>query len=143
MPDQPTPPEQEPGAMDALIREQYEKQKKAQERTAIVRAALRRWEGLQEAAEQAAVWEQENAEQIEQARYELNQAFIQAAISWLVEVWGHERPCPYCGHPHWSIGTPFEVALTDGGSLSPHFPVMCSTCGNTVFINAILAGLLP
>jgi hypothetical protein len=43
----------------------------------------------------------------------------------------------------WSIGTPFEISLENGEALSPHFPVMCDNCGNTVFINAILAGLLP
>lgn len=74
---------------------------------------------------------------------EVEKALVNAAIEWLTEVWGAQRPCPYCGHTDWSVGTPYEIQLASGQTLAPHFTVMCETCGNTVFINAILAGIVP
>ncbi len=68
---------------------------------------------------------------------------ISKAIEWLEVRWGPSRLCPYCEHDQWEIGTPVEVPLLAGGAMSPAIPVMCSHCGNTVFINAIRAGLFP
>ena len=36
-----------------------------------------------------------------------------------------------------------NVGFVIGGVVFPVIPIMCSNCGNTVFINAIKAGLLP
>ena len=33
--------------------------------------------------------------------------------------------------------------LVLGGQLVPVVPVVCNNCGNTVLVNAILAGLIP
>lgn len=71
------------------------------------------------------------------------QFMVERAIAWLESTWGEERPCPYCDNPKWEIGTPFEIAATSGPPLTASFPVMCSKCGHTVFINAVRAGLWP
>ena len=59
--------------------------------------------------------------------------------------------CPYCGGSEWNVGGKiFELRefnkgdLFIGGpnsSILPVTPVICSKCGNTVFINTIIAGL--
>jgi hypothetical protein len=71
---------------------------------------------------------------------------VENAIAWVREKWG-ERPCPYCQHLEWQVGTPLEIPLASGEvmspTMSPTFPVMCGNCGNTVLVNAILAGLVP
>jgi hypothetical protein len=68
------------------------------------------------------------------------QADLEAAIEWLREKWGDHR-CPYCDHLEWQVGTPAEIQTFSTAGLSPTFPVMCGNCGQTVFVNAILAGL--
>jgi hypothetical protein len=80
---------------------------------------------------------------------DLQRAQIAAAISWLARKWGEEaKPCPYCGTAAWHVGTPqyIDVGFGHGepgfSTMSPTFPVMCSNCGNTVLINAVLAGLV-
>lgn len=67
---------------------------------------------------------------------------IHRAIEWLSQKWG-SRPCPYCGDFAWQVGTPLEIRLADDELMSPAFPVMCGNCGNTVLINAVVAGLVP
>jgi len=129
--------------MDDLLHAQREEQREQRERTEHVRRAIGRWTELQTRDAEAQELAERHATEREEAFSELQQAFIEAAISWLGERWGPEKACPYCGNTGWSVGTPFEVSLEGGNSLSPHFPVMCDNCGNTVFINAILAGLLP
>ena len=67
---------------------------------------------------------------------------IDEEVRWLRDNWG-ERPCPYCGNKRWEVGTPDELVDQYGVPMHPTFPFMCSQCGNTVFINAIRAGLWP
>lgn len=69
--------------------------------------------------------------------------FVEAAINWVAEKWPVPRECPYCSNTEWEVGTPLEIQTAQDESLTPHFPVMCSNCGNTVFINAVRAGLVP
>src|SRR4051794_9450387 len=69
--------------------------------------------------------------------------FVQGAIAWIVEKWPVPRECPHCHTTEWEVGTPFELRTGGDASLTPHFPVMCSNCGNTVLINAVRAGLVP
>jgi hypothetical protein len=66
---------------------------------------------------------------------------VGAAIAWMREKWGDERPCPYCGGPTWEVGTPFELSRPSGEALSLVFPVVCANCGNTALVNASRAGL--
>jgi len=73
---------------------------------------------------------------------EERQAFLNAAIDWVEATWG-ETACPYCGNRYWEVGSPFVLETASRDELTPHFPVMCSNCGNTVLVNAFRAGLLP
>jgi hypothetical protein len=68
------------------------------------------------------------------------------------EKWGEPPPpCSMCGSRSWEIaGQIFELrefqqgALVAGGAqtLYPVVPILCGNCGNTIFLNAIKAGLL-
>ena len=57
------------------------------------------------------------------------------------------RPCAQCGAATWQVqDVIFELrgfsggSLVLGGPIIPLIPVTCSNCGNTILINAILAG---
>jgi hypothetical protein len=87
---------------------------------------------------------QRTAEQ--QAQVEL----WEKTVAWLETKWsrsdGEAAPCPYCGTRQWSVGLPTLPVTYSGppfAGFAPVVPVMCLNCGNTVFINAILSGLLP
>jgi hypothetical protein len=71
--------------------------------------------------------------------------FIAEAIAWLEEKWGG-RACPYCGASDWAIGEPVQLLAAfvryQKGTLSPAFTVMCTNCGHTSLINALVAGLV-
>lgn len=72
-------------------------------------------------------------------------------ISFLNEKWSGAR-CPLCGNAGWSVMDKcFELReFNDGNiviggannSIIPVIPVTCKKCGNTVFINALVTGLL-
>lgn len=70
-------------------------------------------------------------------------------IGYLKERWAG-RPCPMCGHAGWSVqDSVFELREFHGGSmvigsgpLIPVVPVTCNNCGNTVLVNAIVAGVV-
>jgi hypothetical protein len=79
----------------------------------------------------------------QQQRAATDPELIQRAIEWLTQKWGPDPACPYCGGRGWEVGTPVEVRLLSGDAMSPAVPILCDTCGNTVFINAIRAGLIP
>ena len=79
---------------------------------------------------------------------------LAAVNAWFLQHWPQPRSCPICQQQRWSIASKFarvplgpvnsgprtvmEVART-----YPAVLVACQTCGNTVFFNAILMGLLP
>lgn len=57
--------------------------------------------------------------------------------------------CQLCGHNNWGVSPKifqlFEFdknGLTIGGPTYPVVPISCNHCGNTLFINAIIANLL-
>jgi len=61
------------------------------------------------------------------------------------------RPCNVCGNSQWNVvDTVFEVRefhegnVVIGGDskIIPIITMSCSTCGNTVFLNAILMGII-
>jgi hypothetical protein len=144
-PDWHLPPEDEAGEPEryedpALTEAQ---QHARQQRGERLRRALEAWAEVQSAEEQVSAWAEEHASQVEEVEAELREAFVDAAVAWLTEKWGTHPVCPYCGTQSWSVGTPFDVSLENGQALAPHFSAMCNNCGNTVFINAILAGLYP
>jgi hypothetical protein len=69
------------------------------------------------------------------------------AVDWVIEKWrGDPVPrCPYCRVQDWWVGGPIQLSTTDGPRAShpspPMFPVTCSNCGHTVFVNAVIAGI--
>jgi hypothetical protein len=73
----------------------------------------------------------------------------QKLISHLSAKW-QGRACQMCGTNKWTVSDSiFELReynqgdLVLGGSpLIPVVPVTCNNCGNTVFVNAITAGLI-
>jgi hypothetical protein len=79
----------------------------------------------------------------------LSQEQQQAAQAWLQEHWTIAI-CPFHGPTNWSIGATLVGTVTfanggivmGGGPLYPLLPVTCSVCGYTVFINALIAGLV-
>jgi hypothetical protein len=68
---------------------------------------------------------------------------LESAIVWLQTNWGVDRRCPYCDRIQWEVGTPVALRTVGGEPITPSFPVMCGNCGQTTFINAVRAGLLP
>ena len=57
--------------------------------------------------------------------------------------------CPLCGQKNWNIASRvFQVAEFNDGSMPlgnetiPVLPLTCLNCGNTYFINAIIAGFI-
>ena len=71
-------------------------------------------------------------------------------IRFLQEKW-QGRTCPMCQHGNWNVSEQvFEMREFNDGNLRlggnssilPLIPVTCSKCGNTIFVNAIVAGLV-
>jgi hypothetical protein len=69
-------------------------------------------------------------------------------IQHLTTKW-HGRTCPICTVGSWNVqDSSFELRefnggnMVIGGPIIPVVPVICSNCGNTVLINAIMAGLV-
>lgn len=71
----------------------------------------------------------------------------QKFVDFLNEKWDG-RGCPVCGKGPWSVSDDiFEIRdynngniILGGGAIIPIIPVTCLNCGNTIFVNAILAG---
>jgi hypothetical protein len=72
--------------------------------------------------------------------------------TWLTSFGLPVPTCPFCGSNVWSIG-PYLVqpltlgagnALQLGGYIGyPQIALVSAKCGHTLFINAVVAGLLP
>ena len=75
------------------------------------------------------------------------------AVTEYVKKW--KRPeCVLCGHDEWSVSAivfelpqyglpppPFDYYMIP--QVFPVVPLTCTTCGNVLFLSAILAGVLP
>lgn len=71
-----------------------------------------------------------------------------------IQVWRDEKfkdhgpVCPMCGHNTWTVLDDFVSpnnygrTIFIGGAIYPHFMVICNTCSNVQFINAVAAGIL-
>ena len=74
---------------------------------------------------------------------------IDPVLAYVQRVFEEGNGCSVCGQRHWSIGDLVEARtfqggdLVVGGSVYVFLPVVCDNCGNTVFFNAVSAGLLP
>jgi hypothetical protein len=69
-------------------------------------------------------------------------------ITHLRDKWGG-RVCQQCGEGNWTVqAKAFELrqfhggSLVVGGAVLPLVPVICTNCGNTVLVNAIVAGAM-
>jgi hypothetical protein len=67
----------------------------------------------------------------------------------LIEKWSEPRTCSVCKKQQWTITDKiFEIhefhggSLMVGGSIVPVITVTCANCGNTLFFNAILLGVV-
>ncbi len=57
------------------------------------------------------------------------------------------KMCPYCGKNNWNIGDSIVTTLSVGenkelrlgGKFQPMVSITCNNCGNTVFVNALIA----
>lgn len=74
---------------------------------------------------------------------------VQKAIDWLKK---HSKsPCAVCGSRRWDVAQHLVQPITlgkDGEMLLggvgyPQFIATCLICGNTLFFNAVFAGLVP
>ena len=71
------------------------------------------------------------------------------ASEWLNTHWQGDWTCPICGQNDWLLhDEAVEVRafgkgrLAAKGSIFPLLTVICSTCGHTLFFNALVAGLV-
>lgn len=84
-------------------------------------------------------------------RKRMNKINGQELINYLNDKW-HGARCPLCGEGNWSVTDKvFELREFNDGNfvlggpnsaITPVIPVTCANCGNTVFINALVTGLL-
>lgn len=76
------------------------------------------------------------------------------ANAWFNDHWKQPRQCPVCSQSTWGVAPTFaHIPLTQVGKglvgtyqpvqTFPCVVVTCRTCGNTLFFNAIVMGLLP
>ncbi len=74
---------------------------------------------------------------------------IKNAISQINSKWSNAA-CPMCGHKTWSasddIYSPTVIGqnggLNIGKGLLPLLPVICTNCGNTIFVNIKVLGCI-
>ena len=59
------------------------------------------------------------------------------------------RSCPMCGIGRWNVqDSTYQLlefnqgSLVFGGPVIPVIPVVCNNCGNTLLVNAIIAGVI-
>jgi predicted RNA-binding Zn-ribbon protein involved in translation (DUF1610 family) len=60
-------------------------------------------------------------------------------------------PCPMCRSNEWTLNGYVALPLADqpntiiigGGAVLPAVAVVCRNCGNTVLVNAVIAGIQP
>lgn len=81
----------------------------------------------------------------------MNKINGQELINYLNNKW-HGTRCPLCGEENWSVTDKvFELREFNdenfalggpSGAITPVIPVICANCGNTVFINVLVTGLL-
>lgn len=67
---------------------------------------------------------------------------------WIEEKW-KQGSCPVCEANQWQAGEdvlqlmPFhEGSLVVGGPVYPVLPIVCLNCGNSIFVSAVVAGIV-
>jgi predicted nucleic-acid-binding Zn-ribbon protein len=71
-------------------------------------------------------------------------------MEWLNKNWHTPKACPICKQNNWAVSESLALlprlvkdAMEAPNLVYPVFLVTCGTCGYTLFINALVAGLLP
>ena len=72
-------------------------------------------------------------------------------MEWLNKNWRTPKACPICNQNNWAVSESLallprlvqEKMPVPENLVYPLFLVTCSTCGYTLFFNALVAGLLP
>jgi hypothetical protein len=76
--------------------------------------------------------------------------FLERASAIIEKKWTGSKKCPICQSSQWSIGTMGAIPRNlreDGGegmdfnNVFPTLPILCVTCGYTLFFNTIVAGI--
>jgi hypothetical protein len=77
-----------------------------------------------------------------------------AVAQWYKENAPNDAVCPVCQTKNWSVFDNFVTPIVVGGRernevrifgpsvMYPHFMLSCKQCGNTLFINALKAGII-
>lgn len=76
---------------------------------------------------------------------------LEKAVAWLQSHDHPAPPCPICGQNKWTVGIHLVQPITMGpdrnvhlGGVSyPFLQVISPKCGYTMFVNAVIAGLVP
>jgi hypothetical protein len=72
----------------------------------------------------------------------------QKVNAWFQQNW-HLTSCPISGHQNWVLGDHIVQPVTHaggvviGGVSYPQIMVICGGCGYTVYMNAVIAGVVP
>jgi hypothetical protein len=72
------------------------------------------------------------------------------AAAWVNEKWRGNRVCPICGSTRWILGDHLVQPIVLGnkqnillsGVSYPHLMVISPSCGYTMFVNAVIVGLV-
>ena len=77
------------------------------------------------------------------AKFDGNKAIAHFSAKWA------GRSCPMCGIGGWNVqDSTYQLlefnqgSLVVGGPVIPVIPVVCNNCGNTLLVNAIIAGVI-
>ena|ERR1700683_474599 len=87
--------------------------------------------------------------EIQERAYKTGLVDFVAANAWLLAHWPAPRSCPVCGVEKWGFAPSFlQIPTADLGFDAPPRPypavaLVCGNCGNTLFFNAVMMGLLP
>jgi len=76
----------------------------------------------------------------------LDQTHKEKALQFLNSKWGH-RACVMCATTKWTLGPIVTITnlQTNGdyNEVNPFLSVFCDNCGNTLFVDTAIAGILP
>ena len=75
------------------------------------------------------------------------QELRERAVAAIQSNWAGSKVCPFCLKSNWTVGDlsaipNFVPPNLNLGSLHPTVPLVCETCGNTLWFNAIIAGVV-
>jgi hypothetical protein len=109
------------------------------------REGAKQLDALRERSERA----RKSIEEIQANIDRAGQVDFARASAWFAEHWPEPRICPVCKQTSWGVAPTFaQVPVSQLGlhmppRTNPCVAVACRTCGNTLFFNAIIMGLLP